>query len=750
MTNPAPGNEPASTADGASQPGVVAPNDVLPRRFGKYTLLRRLAQGGMAELFLALHRSVAGFEKLVVIKRILPDMSKDQGFITMFLQEARVAATFAHPNIVTIFDVGQAEGSYFIAMEHIHGEDLRSIVRSMKPKSVTEFPIEHAMAIVAGVAAGLAYAHDKRDLNGAPLNIVHRDISPQNILVTFTGDVKLVDFGIAKATRHTRAEGDESGTPAERAAENERERAAENEHNTKVGQLKGKIPYMSPEQARGDDLDARSDIFSLGVVLFELCTGRRLFRGKDETETLRMITEGEYPAPSMVNPRISPALEAVILKALAKDYRERYQNGRELQGDLEYVARTEQIPVSNLSLGNWMQMLFEERLAAQREALMEGKQLADVLAFEEPQEYTAAGTMGGSLSSYAPAPPPSKIPYVAAASMVLMIAAGAGGFIAFGERKRAQETARLAAMNSGSIELQSTPPGASIWVNGGVTPHRTPHTLTGLPTGPGARVNVRLTANGFQPFVRDFSLRTQNARERVTAELRRAQADSFVVLELTTTPRGAQVIVDGRPIEGVTPVTVPQLAPGIEHTVMVRQPDSQDETFTFMGAEGQVERREITLTQRPLAADEAWLNATIEPANAILSVGDRTVQTGSPYHVRIAANRVLRVSFAAPGYETLARTVRARPGQTFDLHELRLTRPSSTPSVDRTPGRLRIGATPWCNVTVDGRSYGETPVNIASIAPGGHTIVCVNPARGTQNRRINVRPGELETVRITF
>src|SRR5262249_14425055 len=153
----------------------------------------------MAELFLALHRSVAGFEKLVVIKRILPEMARDQNFVTMLLQEARIAATFAHPNIVTVFDVGQADKTYFIAMEHIHGEDLRSVIRAMKPNGVTEFPLEHAIEIVLGVAAGLSYAHEKLDLNGHPLNIVHRDISPQNVLVTFTGDVKIVDFGIAKA-----------------------------------------------------------------------------------------------------------------------------------------------------------------------------------------------------------------------------------------------------------------------------------------------------------------------------------------------------------------------------------------------------------------------------------------------------------------------------------------------------------------------------------------------------------------------
>ncbi len=750
MTQPAPMNPaPANAGDPApSADANGATGEVLPRRFGKYTLLRRLAQGGMAELFLSLHRSVAGFEKLVVIKRILPEMSKDQGFITMFLQEARIAATFSHPNIVTIFDVGQAEGSYFIAMEHIHGEDLRSIVRSMKPKSVTEFPIEHAIAIVTGVAAGLAYAHDKRDLNGNPLNIVHRDISPQNVLVTFTGDVKIVDFGIAKATHDTRP----SHEPAAPAGAPNAPPAHKptSEHHTKAGQLKGKVPYMSPEQARGEHLDARSDIFSVGVMLFELCTGRRLFRGKDETETLRMITEGEYPQPSQVNPRISAGLEAVINKALAKDVTQRYQTGRELQQDLETLSRAEGIPVSNLSLGNWMQMLFEERLAAQREALLQGKQLADVLAAEEPQEYTAAGTIGGSLSSFQPQEPPSKVPYFVAGGLALLVALSAGGFVAYREKKRASEEAAIASINSGSIVVQSTPPGAAIWVNGGPTPNRTPFTLRGLPTGASARVALRITAEGYAPFTQDIRLPNANASATVNATLERARANSYAVLEVNTTPRGAQVTVDGRQIEGTTPLNVSELAPGVEHTVIVRHPDAIEETFTFVRGPGEIEQRTLTLRERPLSPDEAWLNATVEPGNALMRIGDRTINTGSPYRVRVQANRVLNVVFSATGYESTARTVRARPGQTFEVSAVRLSRPSSTPTVDRTPGQLRIGATPWCNVTVDGRAHGETPVNIGSISPGSHTIVCTNPARGSQTRRVTVQPGRLETVRITF
>jgi serine/threonine protein kinase len=315
----------------------------LPARFGKYTLLRRLARGGMAELFLALRREGdADFEKLLVIKRILPSLSRDRTFIGMLRHEARVAATLSHPNIVQIFDAGQEDGQFFIAMEHIHGADLRAVIRQMKKKGILEFPLEHAVAIALGTCAGLSYAHDKRDLDGAPLEIVHRDISPQNIVLTFTGDVKIVDFGIAKS------------------------KVGDFSEETLSGKLKGKVPYMSPEQARGEPLDARSDLFAVGTMLFELTTGKRLFKGQSEFETLRLICDREYPRPSEVRPDYPPELERIVMRALAKDRALRYPNGREMQADLEAFVRRSQLVVSSLSVRRFMQSLFDDKLEVAR------------------------------------------------------------------------------------------------------------------------------------------------------------------------------------------------------------------------------------------------------------------------------------------------------------------------------------------------------------------------------------------------
>ncbi len=213
--------------------------------FGKYEVLRKLAIGGMAEIYLARVRGHAGFEKLVVLKRILPHIAEDPAFVKMFLDEARLAATLQHPNIADVYDVGSEGKFYFFTMEYIHGADART-VRLQAHRKSQPIPLMNALAIVHGTASALAYAHDKRGPDG-PLGLVHRDVSSSNILVSFDGAVKLVDFGIARATSR--------------------------ESKTRTGTLKGKIPYMSPEQCQNQPLDRRSDLFSLGVVLYELTVG---------------------------------------------------------------------------------------------------------------------------------------------------------------------------------------------------------------------------------------------------------------------------------------------------------------------------------------------------------------------------------------------------------------------------------------------------------------------------------------------
>ena len=282
-----------------------------PDRFGQYEILERIAAGGMAEVYKAKRTGVEGFQKIVAIKKILPHIADDEGFVTMFADEAKLAAQLNHPNIIHIYDLGKIQaGGYFIAMEYVDGRDLRAIQQAGGQIGVP-LPVSLAVYIASKVASALDYAHRRRDAEGHELNIVHRDVSPQNILISYEGEIKLCDFGIAKA--------------------------ASKASHTQSGALKGKMQYMSPEQAWGKAIDRRSDLFSLGVVLHELLTGERLFRGDTDIAILEKVRNADVPPPSRVNPEVPHNLDAVVLKALAKDPEERYANASDLLRDLDSV-----------------------------------------------------------------------------------------------------------------------------------------------------------------------------------------------------------------------------------------------------------------------------------------------------------------------------------------------------------------------------------------------------------------------------
>ncbi len=306
-------------------------------RLGKYELLSRLGVGGMAELFIARTTAQHGFEKLVALKRILASHADDDQFIQMLLAEARLAATLHHPNIAQVYDVGEVDGTYFFTMEYVFGQDLRKIVRAVQGRGVWLGP-ELILQIIIGTASGLHYAHEKEGSDGELLGLVHRDVSPSNILVSHDGGVKLVDFGIARVSAM--------------------------QATTAAGALKGKVPYMSPEQCRGERLDRRSDIFSLGIMLWELTTRRRLFAGENDVAIAGRICNEEVPRPGSIVPDYPPELEAIVLKALARDREARYATAQELQLDLEEYARDKRMLLSSAKLAGFMGDLFADQIKA--------------------------------------------------------------------------------------------------------------------------------------------------------------------------------------------------------------------------------------------------------------------------------------------------------------------------------------------------------------------------------------------------
>ncbi len=301
-----------------------------PISFGKYLLLERINVGGMAEIFLARSRGVHGFKRLLAMKRILPTMAEDKEFIAMFIDEARIASELSHPGIVQIFELGRSEEDYYIAMEFVHGKDLRYIQERMARERTT-LPVLTAAFLAYKISDALDYAHNRKDPSGRPLGIIHRDVSPQNVIISYDGEVKICDFGIAKATNRSQ--------------------------KTQAGVLKGKFGYMSPEQVRGLPLDGRSDIFTVGTLLYEMVTLERLFLGESDFSTLEKVRNADVVPPSTYNHAIPEALELIIMKALAKEVEDRYQSAAEFGDALQrFMLQTKM--ASSRDLSGFMKNVF--------------------------------------------------------------------------------------------------------------------------------------------------------------------------------------------------------------------------------------------------------------------------------------------------------------------------------------------------------------------------------------------------------
>ncbi|HEY1814207.1 MAG TPA: serine/threonine-protein kinase, partial [Kofleriaceae bacterium] len=339
-----------------------------PTPFGKYYLLERINVGGMAEVFRAKAFGVEGFERLVAVKRILPNIAEDKEFIRMFIEEAKLAVQLNHANIAQIFDLGVVDGAYYIALEHVHGRDLRAMFDRCRQIG-DPMPVAQACFIIMKLCEGLDYAHNKRDQSGREMHLVHRDVSPQNVLVSFEGEVKVIDFGIAKA--------------------------ANKGNKTQAGILKGKFGYMSPEQVRGIPIDRRSDVFSCGIVLYELLTGERLFVGESDFSTLEKVRNVEILPPSTYNRKIPDELERIVLKALAKDVDDRYQNAIDLHDELQAFVYTAGEFYSRKDLAGQMKKTFGKEIEDETAKLESYRQLKPMIE-PERSPTPAPGRANGS------------------------------------------------------------------------------------------------------------------------------------------------------------------------------------------------------------------------------------------------------------------------------------------------------------------------------------------------------------------
>jgi serine/threonine protein kinase len=300
----------------------------------RYRVVEKLESGGMAEVFRAESEGLQGFKKQVAIKRVLPHLSEKKKFISMFLDEARLSAHLSHSNCVQVFDIGVGDNAYFIVMEFVDGANLKAIAESLR-KAEKEFPAHYVAFIAHEICKGLAYAHELVDPNGNDLHIVHRDMSPPNVLITKYGEVKIVDFGLAKANSQL--------------------------ERSEPGIIKGKFSYLSPEAAMGQDVDSRTDIFAVGIILWELLAGRRLFLGETDFQTVKKVQQAVVPSISSINSKVPPDLERIVAKALARDSNVRYRTARELGQDLsKFMFRLGQ-PVSTFDIATLVQGAMRER-----------------------------------------------------------------------------------------------------------------------------------------------------------------------------------------------------------------------------------------------------------------------------------------------------------------------------------------------------------------------------------------------------
>jgi serine/threonine protein kinase len=637
--------------------------------FGKYELIRRLALGGMGEVFLARQTGgVSGTERLVILKSLLPELAEQEGFIDQFLDEARVAAKLNHPNVVQMLEAGLWNGMYFIAMEYIRGENLSRIQKTAKAKGLP-FPVHIVVRVIRDALNGLGHAHGAiDDQTGQPLSVVHRDVSPQNIMVRVDGVTKVVDFGIAK-----------SGNRSSRTA---------------TGVLKGKLQFMSPEQVKGENVDARTDQFAMGIVLWELLTGQRLFGGDNEIAILKAVLQQRIPKPSEHVPGLPPDLELVIMKMLERDPNQRYASCEDAADGLSSWLSQGSRRVSENDVAGFIKAIVGDNIDEQTRNLGPSSDQNFLLNLHHTP---SKGTPGGPSPETSPtlmrkmeATQARKMAGVGigvgaiaavalAVGVVVVISAEDPPLVApvsdAGVRVQAPpppeaprvpapppKTVKLAA---GLLEIElADPVGAAIIVDGKAWPDRVPTTLK---LTPGAHKVAVVDATGAQ---RDVPI--------VLAP---------PVVEVASDPPGASIIVAGSSF-GMTPARLTKLNGGATH--------------------------ELTLKKDGYALKKILVE---------------NLQDGEQRSLTITLDKL--VGKAPPPPTTT-------------------TPPPVTTVVSEAPGTLIISTTPASKVFIDGVFAGQTPF-FNPIAVGKHTVVLENVVTGEKRTKpIVVTPAEREKISETW
>jgi serine/threonine protein kinase len=590
-----------------------------PQSFGRYMVIGKLGHGGMAEVVLAVQSGKAGFRKLVVLKRLHAKLEGEPGFVDMFLDEARLAAQLDHPHCVQTLEVGEHDGQHFLAMEYLDGQGLEKLLRASAKRGLY-LPVEIATRMIADALDGLSYAHELIGYDGKPLGVVHRDISPQNIFVTYQGVVKLLDFGIAKAES--------------------------NVVETRTGVIKGKFAYIAPEQALGSGLDPRADVWSMGVVLWESLTSRRLFKSENELATLQESLRGAIAPPSDYQPDVPPELDAIVLQALARDPDERFQSAADFRNALEEWLATRTVPAGRKQIAALMHARFAEVQAVQRQTL------ASCVAALPIGPSTLEGLVRAATPAPTSLPPPHPESDPPPAS--------SGGE----DWTRSAPTTHIAVLAKAAAAASERRSGIRE-LSGGDRRRRRAWMLIAA-----AAVTVLLVGLAIAIA----------ATERSGAPARSTEQTVSGVLPVEAVPPAAEA--------GGAGIAVGDRAP-----TRAGPPESEG-----IGEERAVEVGAVTTPTEPIET--------------------------SPAPARRRARRDRQASTSA--------TTSASTGTTATEH-----------------GFLSLMTSPWTNVTLDGRTLGDTPLVRLPLPPGSHTLHLTNPDEGiSEIYEVEIRAGEITTRRL--
>lgn len=635
-----------------------------PQAFGKYYLVDRIAMGGMAEIFKAKTFGDGGFENLIVIKRILAHLSDNGQFVRMFMDEAKVSVLLQHGNIVRIYDFGKIRENYFIAMECVEGKDVKLILRKLAERRKI-LPREFAVFIAMEAAKGLDYAHKRTTLQGQPLAIVHRDVSPSNLLVSYAGEVKVADFGIVKAAN-----------------------CAE---ETDAGMLKGKFEYMSPEQASGAELDRRSDIFSLGIILHEMLTGRRLFKSDNEIKTLERIKAGDIDPPSAQNPQVPARLDEIVMRALARDADDRYQDARELHADLLEFLYPASPDLTQQSFAHFMAELFSAEVMEERSRMEEGTRLAVAMnesahSVELEPEWEESGNSRSQPSMAAR--PASRLPLALAVAAFAMLAAASVAIAVLWPWADHTGTpgvpVPIAAPTTGSVQVRVEPVAAKVYLDDALV-------------GEGTEVEIPVVTAGVEH------------RLRVEAEGHVAAVDTFTVtggerVRMPLTLKPHPVVIPDRP-----------------------QPSGGGARGAGAGA--------VATTGTAVSAFSST------PAGADVYIDGRSVGRTPVDWTGRSDTRVF-VEYRLSGYESLKfNATLPGPGGKVSYDRALSERPAAV------EGKVSVNVSGgWADVYVDGKKIGTTPITHA-LTSGVHEIRARNDGVGLdQTRKVTIKPGETASV----